>query len=360
MNVLVTGGCGYIGSLTVKELLSRGHKVTVIDDLSRSGLVHMDVLSRRRIIQEQKGGIWSPRDESGNPHWGGALVDVYIGRVTDVCEKVFPKDIRFDGCIHLAGYSHIGESVLNPDLYFGNNLSESISLLRFLRKQGTRAFVFGSSCSVYGGIDLHGGELLLREDDSCWPPSPYGISKRAFEMVLQSTANVDKDFSYMALRYFNVVGATEDHGVRWFSKDHPRILDSIFRRMNPDLFSLLMINGGGRSTIDGTAVRDFVHVSDVARANVMALELMLGSNCHWQEIINIASGLPTSIRQLLNQVLMTIGGEIEVAYVSPDPSDPDSAVADITKARKILGWEPRLSLQEMIISAWSWHRRTSI
>ena len=338
MDVLVTGGCGYIGTETVRELRRRGHEVTVIDDFSRTGLRPADAFTFDRDVK------------------------IHVGRLSDIGERVMSDrgSKVFDAVIHLAAFAHVGESVREPTLYLENNLSESIFLLGLLRRYGVSSVVFASSCSVYGGMDFYGGQLLLRENESCWPVSPYGVSKRAFEMALQTYCGSDPKFTAIVLRYFNVVGASLESGVRWAPPSHRRILDAIFEAIDGGRF---VVTGGGRSTYDGTAVRDYVHLKDVAFANVLAIG-GLGVKREFSttfpapyEVFNIGRGIPVSVKTMMETVMQVTGRKFAVAYTEGVSSDPDSAVADITKAKEVLGWVPHHSLEEMIESAWKWRQR---
>lgn len=334
MDVLVTGGCGYVGSQTVWELRQRGHDVTVIDDFSRAGLRPSQVPFSREV-------------------------KVAVGRVSDIAERVMSdRGSRvFDVVIHLAAFAHVGESVREPGMYFENNVSESIFLLDLLRRYGIPHLVFASSSAVYGGMDFYGGQLLLRENDACWPVSPYGVSKRVFEMVLQSSCEADPTMSAIALRYFNVVGASSEieHGPRWFQPKHPRILDAIFDGMFGGRF---VVSGSGRGTVDGTAVRDYVHLKDVAFANVVAAEHLFQKTGVQKsfEIFNVGTGVPVSVKGMMDTVVKVTGRKFAVAYTEGAASDPDSAVADISKAIDVIGWTPTYTLQDMIESAWKWRQ----
>jgi UDP-glucose 4-epimerase len=320
MAILVTGGAGYIGSVTVDYLLSRGEKVVVVDNLVRG---------HRRALDAQ--------------------VPLYQGDVGDMAllAQVARKH-QLESCIHFAALAYVGESVQDPKLYFENNVQQGIALIGSLLRAGVRRFVFSSTCATYGEPEA----LPIREDSRQWPTSPYGWSKLFLERLLSSYETA-YDLKFVALRYFNAAGATERHG-----EDHEPETHLIANALHvaSGKRAALSVFGKTYATPDGTAIRDYIHVSDLAEAHGLALEYLRKGGP--SEFLNLGSGRGYSILEVIECVRQVTGKPIRIRMDPPRSGDSSRLVADAIKAQRILGWTPGQSdLPTILRSAWEWHLR---
>ncbi len=318
MAILVTGGAGYIGSVTVEHLLSRGEKVVVLDNLVRG---HRQALD--------------------------AEVPFYHGDVGDLTLLAqIAREHELESCIHFAALAYVGESVQKPKLYFENNVQQGIALIGSLVQAGVRRFVFSSTCATYGEPE----SLPIKEDSRQWPTSPYGWSKLLLERLLASY-DTAYGLKFVALRYFNAAGATGKHGEDHDPETHliPNVLLAASGAQ-----SEVRIFGETYATPDGTAIRDYVHVSDLAEAHRRALEyLQQGGR---SEFLNLGSGRGYSVMEVVECAREVTGKSIPVRMEPPRPGDASRLLADASKARNILGWIPRRSdLPTILRSAWEWH-----
>lgn len=318
MNVLVTGGAGYIGSHTVLSLLEIGHTPIILDDFS--------------------GGATS------TPPW---LKNVYMADFAqkDVLNQIHDT-FKIDGVIHFAGKIQVGESMKNPDLYYHHNVAKTMVLLDWMVERNIRRFVFSSSAAVYGD---HGATPIPETAPVC-PTSPYGRSKAAVEILASKSRSIEPVF----LRYFNASGA--DPALRTGERHSPEthliplaiqaaINDSVFNVFGHDL----------KSTPDGFCVRDFVHVSDLADAHVKALEMPFYGR---PKSFNLGSGTGYSVFQILDQIEKEHGSGPRISLKPSRPGDPPFLVADPSRARVELGWEPKFSdLETIIKTAYSWEQK---
>jgi UDP-glucose 4-epimerase len=315
-DVLVTGGAGYVGSVCCAELLRLGHSVTVVDDLS-TGF---------------RDGI--PREADF------LLAD--IGNRAEM-EKLL-QDRKFDVVFHFAAKALVPESVVDPGPFFHTNVEAGIVLLEVFRKSGIRKFVFSSSAAVYG-IPV---KIPIDEDDSKKPVNSYGETKLIFEQILQWYAK-SYDWSVFSFRYFNAAGATPDLGERHDPETHiiPLLLQAAAGES--EFFSIC---GADYDTPDGTCLRDFVHVLDIAAAHICALQDINRPGMH---IYNIGSGVCYSVRQVCNAVEKVVGHSVPVRVMGRRPGDPAVLHADPRRIIRELNWKPQQSsLEEIISSAWRW------
>lgn len=320
MRVLVTGGAGYIGSFAVRRLIEAGHEPVVLDDLSRG---HRAALPA-----------------------GVRLVERSFADSREVAALLGRESI--EAVLHFAGRCVVDESVREPLAYHATNLAGGIRLLEACLAAGVRRFVFSSSAAVYGAP----GEGPVPEDSPLRPVSPYGRAKRAFEEVLSDLAAAG-GFAAASLRYFNAAGAAADGSA---GEDHrpethlvPRLLAVAARGDGP-----LTIHGGSHATPDGTCVRDYVHVADLAEAHRLALAA-LEPGTH--RIYNVGSGRGTSVRDLLAAARRVTGCPIPAREGPPRAGDPPVLVACTDRIRRELGWSPASSDTDSILaSAWRWHR----
>jgi UDP-glucose-4-epimerase GalE len=320
MRVLVTGGAGYVGSTTAQRLIEAGHVVVIYDSLE---------LGHRAAVPE-----------------GAKLVSGDIGD-----RQLLEATLRAHGIeavLHCAGYSLVGESVQQPQRYFDNNVGGGIAFLDSVLAAGIRRVVFSSSAAVYGVPD----RIPIEETDALAPINPYGATKLALENALTSYAAAYA-WSVVSLRYFNAAGATDKLGEDHRPEAHliPNILAAVERG------DTVQINGGDYPTPDGTCVRDYIHVDDLAAAHISALELT-ATREPGHRACNLGSGTGFSNLDILHAAETVVGHAIPHDMVGRRPGDPPSLVASNGRARELLGWVPRHgSLAEMIGSAWEWRQR---
>ena len=315
MRVLVTGGAGYIGAVTVEQLVLAGHEVVVLDTL---------VTGHREAIAP------------------GATLAVHSVRDKEAVVSVL-KEHRIEAVLHCAARSLVGQSMRDPGLYFTENVVGGIALLDAMREAEVDRIVFSCTAAVYGEPD----RVPIRETFPTQPVNPYGASKRAFESAMGWYRAYG--LRSVSLRYFNVAGASEHRGERHDPETHliPNVLRAA--RGGPEL----TIFGDDYPTADGTAIRDYIHVLDLADAHIAALDLT-GEMRPGQEICNLGSGSGFSVKQVLNAATAVVGAEIPHKYGPRRPGDPPALVASNDKAEEVLGWQPqRGSLREMIGSAWA-------
>ena len=303
---MVTGGAGYIGAASVNALIADGHRVVILDDLSAG---HADTI----------------------PNEASSVVGSYADG--DRMQSLL-RDARIDTILHVGALSIVGESVAQPERYFKTNLVGSIALLDAAISVGVKRFVFSSSAAVYGASSSN----VLHEDLPLAPVNPYGATKAAFEQVLRAYADAH-GLSAIALRYFNVAGATEQVTERHQPETHllPRLLNSARTGAPFELY------GNDYATPDRTAIRDYVHVADVAAAHLAAIEKLTPEGPHGFSAINIGSGAGTSIREAIKAIEKASGARIDVQEHPRRAGDPPRLVADISRAQSLLRWRPRQS-----------------
>jgi UDP-glucose 4-epimerase len=323
MRVLVTGGAGYVGSVSVAALAEAGHHVAVIDSLVTG---HRDAVPA---------GIRLEVGSYGDP----ALVD-----------RVLAEE-RIDAVLHCGARSLVAESMAEPALYYRENVVGGVALLDAMARARVTRLVFSSSAAVYGVPD----RSPIPDDAPLRPISTYGSTKAAFEGALRSYAPAT-GLRSVSLRYFNVAGATLDHGEDHRPESHliPNVLRAVVEGAPVTVF------GDDYPTPDGTCLRDYIHVADLAEAHLAALEATAADDQRTDEALalNLGTSDGFSVREVLEAAERIVGRPIPQQIGERRPGDPPSLVADAARARELLGWEPRRrSLDEMIGSAWEWLRR---
>jgi UDP-glucose 4-epimerase len=318
MTILVTGGAGYIGSHTVAELRRQGYDVVVFDNLE-----------------------YGHRQAVGNcPLVVGDLLN------PDEINPVFDRyDIQ--GVIHFAAYVAVGESMQNPTKYLRNNVQGSVNLATAMLDHSVRDIVFSSTCSVYGQPD----SVPVTEAESKKPESVYGASKLMAEQVLE-WFGVTRGLRHVALRYFNASGAAADGSLGDEYKPATRIIPVLMEYLLGQR-ARFFINGDDYDTPDGTCIRDYIHVDDLATAHVAALQYLKGGNP--SDAFNLGTGLGNSNLEIVDTVRRVTGLDFEVEIGPRRPGDPPMIWADNRKARRVLGWEHRYQLQDIVEHAWRWH-----
>jgi UDP-glucose 4-epimerase len=320
MAILVTGGSGYIGSVTVERLLAKGEQVVVLDDLARG---HRAAL---------------PAD-----------IPLYQGNIGDreLVARI-AREHSLESCIHFAALIEVGESVRDPAKYFENNVGRGIALIGELIRAGVRHVVFSSTAAVYGDPE----QIPIPEDSRKWPRNPYGWSKQFIERLLDAY-DTAYGMKFVALRYFNAAGATERCGEDHRPESHliPNVLAAAL-----GLQKVIRVFGNNYPTPDGTPIRDYIHVVDLADAHIRALG-HLRSGGH-SDYLNLGTGKGYSVLEVIDCAREVTGRDIPMQIEPPRPGDPARLVADHTKAVALLGWEPVMSdLRSMVESAWNWRLR---
>ena len=318
MRVLVTGGAGYIGSVVADHLLRAGHTVTVLDNL---------VMGWREAVPP---GAEFVQADTGNE---AALDQLFASH-------------NFDAVMHFAALIEAGESVKVPEQYFDNNSLRSLTLLRVMLRHKVSRFVFSSTAAVYGEPRI----IPIPEDHPLSPANPYGESKLIVEQML-AWLHAAHGLRYASLRYFNAAGATPDRGEAHRSESHliPLILQVPLGQRD-----FIAINGTDYPTKDGTCIRDFIHVDDLASAHLLALQAL---ETRETLICNLGSGEGFSVRQIVELARKVTGHPIPVREMPRRAGDPAVLIASSDKIRRLLGWNPQHSdVESIIASAWQWHK----
>lgn len=321
MKILVTGGAGYIGSHIVKSLGEKGHDVVVYDNLSYG---HEWAVLSGRLIK-------------------GDLAD------KQRIDSVFEVE-RFDTVIHMAAFVVVDESIRDPLKYYRNNFVNAINLIEICLKRGVNRFVFSSTAAVYGIPE----KVPVTEETPLLPINPYGASKAMVERVI-GDAGVSNDFRYISLRYFNVAGADKHSRIGQARKDATHLI-TVALRTALGMRKSLDIFGTDYHTPDGTCIRDYIHVDDLASAHVLALEYLASGG--GSRIYNCGYGHGYSVREVVERVKSVAGIDFPVRYVDRRPGDPPELIADASRISKELGWVPQYDDLEYIIkTAWEWEKK---
>ncbi len=323
-HVLVTGGAGYIGSVVCQTLLERGHAIIVLDSLEEG---HRQALPAKAIFFQGDFG-----DEA-------------------LLKNIF-ESYPIGSVVHLAAYCQVGESVQDPEKYYGNNVFKGLVLLKAMRVFGVKKLVFSSSAAVYGEPIT----VPITEAHPTQPVNPYGHSKLIFEQMLDWYQRA-YGFKYVVFRYFNAAGATDRLGEDHHPETHliPLILRDPLAEAHGGSGGPLTVFGSDYQTPDGSCLRDYIHVRDLALAHVLALERLDGLQ---ESIFNLGNCRGFSVLEVIEVAGQVCGRKISFRLGERRPGDPAMLVASSALARKVLGWEPRCpNLKEIIASAWDWHQK---
>lgn len=318
--VLITGGAGYIGSHTNKELFKKGYETLVLDNLIYG---HKDFLK-----------------------WG----EFILGDLNNIehLRLVF-KNYNIEAVMHFAAFAYVGESVENPQKYYINNVNNTLNLLQVMNEYQCKYFIFSSTCATYGNPITP----LIDEEHPQNPINPYGKSKLMVENILEDFSNA-YGINYISLRYFNAAGADIDCevGEKHDPETHliPLVIDAALKKREN-----IKVFGTDFDTEDGSAIRDYIHVSDLADAHILALEYLKTHNK--SDVFNLGNGNGYSVLEVIDSVERVSGIDIERIFTQRRSGDPAKLVGDASKAKKVLNWSPRfVKLDDIIKTAWDWHK----
>ena len=333
--ILVTGGLGFIGSHTVVELQNEGYEVVIIDDLSNS-------------TEKVLGGITAITGKT--PIFEKLDLKNQAG-----VEAFFAKHKDIKGVIHFAASKAVGESVAEPLMYYENNIGTLVYVLKELKKLPSAAFIFSSSCTVYGQAD----ELPITENAPVkQAESPYGNTKQIGEEIISDTCKVVPTIKAIALRYFNPIGAHESVEIGELPIGVPQNLVPFITQTAIGLRDQLSVFGDDYPTPDGTCIRDYIHVVDLAKAHVIGLgRLLQNKNKANFETFNLGTGTGSSVLEVVESFERVSGKKLNYKIVGRREGDIISAYADTNKANNELGWKTKLSLDDAMRSAWNWEQK---
>lgn len=318
-NILVTGGAGYIGSHVVRDLNDNGYKVIVLDNLSEG----------------HKGSI------AGNEFVQGDIND------SEILSNIFPK-YKIDAVMHFCAFAYVGESVENPEKYYKNNVSATINLLSSMIKYKVKHFIFSSTCATYGNPVY----IPIDEKHPQNPINPYGNSKLMVEKILSDYSNA-YGLNYIALRYFNAAGAHPDGKIGESHRLETHLIPLVLKTLTKEKESI-NIFGDDYDTPDGTCIRDYIHVCDLASAHRSALENLLSGGEN--KTINLGTGIGVSVKEIIKICEKVTGMKVPATVCARRKGDPPSLVASNGYAKEVLGFSPKFDINETIKTAWEWEQ----
>jgi UDP-glucose 4-epimerase len=330
--ILVTGGTGYIGSHTVVELLQAGYEVIAVDNLANSEISVLDGIEKI----------------------AGKRPDFHQ---IDLCDRaavaqLFSSEVKPAAIIHFAAHKAVGESVASPLSYYRNNLDSMLNLLEQMAEHQIPNFVFSSSCTVYGNpkkLPVDEASPVIK------PESPYGNTKKIGEEILVDATHADKELNVIALRYFNPIGAHSSGHIGELPRNVPSNLMPFITQTAAGIRPQLKVFGNNYNTPDGTCVRDYIHVVDIAKAHVVAVERLL--HCKQDEnyeVFNLGTGTGNTVLEVIKSFEKSTGERLNYTMVDRRPGDVEKIYASTEKANKVLGWKATQSLDDMTKSAWKW------
>ncbi|MEQ8906669.1 UDP-glucose 4-epimerase GalE [Ekhidna sp.] len=330
-NILVTGGVGFIGSHTVVELYNKGYKPIVIDNLSNSQKGVVDGIEK--II-------------------GSSIPFEQVDLVDYPSAKAVFQKYNFDGVIHFAAFKAVGESVEKPIAYYENNLVSLINLLKLSAEFNVHNFIFSSSCTVYGQPD----KLPVDESFPKLPAeSPYGNTKQIGEEIIEDFCTSKPAFKAVSLRYFNPIGAHDSALIGELPIGVPNNLVPFITQTAAGIRDKLSVFGGDYNTTDGTCIRDYIHVVDLAKAHIVALEYSEKMKSNY-DFFNVGTGIGFSVLEVIHSFEKVSGMKLNYEIVDRRPGDIEKIYADTKKVNNILGWKAELDLDDMMSSAWKWQK----
>ncbi len=329
--ILVTGGCGYIGGHTIVDLIDNGFEVISVDDLSRGSLRMLHGIEKivRKQVKNYRVNLCNLEDT----------------------QAIFIENPDIAGIIHFAAYKSVPESVEFPLRYYRNNIDSLVNILQCAREYGVRHFVFSSSCSVYGNAK----QLPVEESAQLQEPeSPYARTKQMGEAICRDVTKVSRDFNAMLLRYFNPVGA-HSSAIIGELQEKPENLVPVITQTAIGKRKEMHVFGSDYPTRDGSCVRDYIHVMDIANAHTRALQYMIdGRNNERCEIFNLGTGEGVTVLELINAFEKVSGEKLNYKLGDRRAGDVVEVFANNNKAKELLGWETRFDLLQMMDTAWRW------
>jgi UDP-glucose 4-epimerase len=330
--ILVTGGAGFIGSHTVVDLVQHDYKVVIVDNLSNSSAKSIKAIED--IVKSE--------------------IDFFEAdiRDKDKLSYIFSQ-YKFDGVINFAGYKAVGESVELPLKYYDNNIGGMVSLLEVMEEFGVNTFVFSSSATVYGIPE----KMPLTEGDKTGAASPYGRTKLFIENILSDVALSSQNWKIISLRYFNPLGAHESGSLGEDPNGIPNNLAPYITQVAIGKLDKLNVFGNDYNTPDGTCIRDYVHINDLALGHRLAMEYMFKQNESVNEIINLGSGKGYSVFEIINSFEKIMDNRIPYDITKRRRGDIDISIASIDKAKELLKWEPRYDILKMCEDMWRWQQQ---
>ncbi len=326
MKILVTGGLGFIGSHTCVELLNEGYEVIVIDDLSNSKI---EVIDKIKEITSKE-------------------IIFYQGDVADkeLLQKIFDENNGINAVIHFAGFKAVGESVEKPIMYYQNNLISTLNLIELMKKNNCKNIVFSSSATVYGSPK----ELPIKEEFPLSTTNPYGTTKLMIEMILKDIHIANKDFGITILRYFNPIGAHKSYLLGENPNGIPNNLMPYITKVATKELKELSVFGNDYDTKDGTGVRDYIHVVDLAKGHVQAIKNIKAGIKYY----NLGTGIGYSVLDLVNTFKEVNNVDVPYKIVDRRPGDIASCYADATKAKEELNWTCTYNIEDMCNDAYNY------
>lgn len=332
--IMVTGGLGYIGSHTVLELVNAGFEPVIVDNLSNSS---EDVLTRLQELTGQK----------------LSFIKADLSIKSEVV-AVFDQHLDLQAVIHFAAYKAVGESVAKPLEYYNNNLGSLVYILQEMRARDLDNFIFSSSCTVYGQAE----KLPITEDSPVVPAeSPYGNTKQVGEEIISDAVEAHK-FNAIALRYFNPVGAHPSAKIGELPLGVPLNLVPFVTQTAAGIREQLSVFGNDYPTRDGTAIRDYIHVVDLAKAHVVAARRLLEKeNSENFEVFNLGTGTGSTVLEVIKAFEESTGLDLNYRITDRRPGDITAAYADTTRANEVLGWKTEKTLADAMADAWRWEKK---
>ena len=331
--ILVTGGTGFIGSHTTVELINAGYKVVIVDNLSNSQADVIDGIEKITGVR--------PAFEKMD------CCDL------DGMDKVFAKYPDIEGIIHFAASKAVGESVEKPLLYYRNNIVSLVNLLELMPKYGVKGIIFSSSCTVYGQPDPE--NLPVTEDAPVKPAeSPYGNTKQVNEEIIRDFINSGADIKAILLRYFNPIGSHPSAIIGEMPNGVPMNLIPYVTQTAMGIREQLKVFGNDYDTPDGTCIRDSIHVVDLAKAHVKAMQRVLDTDSDKLEVFNVGTGKGVSTKEIVDAFEKSTGVKLNWTFAPRRPGDIEKVWANPEKANNVLGWKAETSLEDTLKSAWNW------
>jgi UDP-glucose 4-epimerase len=317
MKILVTGGAGYVGSACLRHLVAQGHEAVAYDNLAEG---HPSAVGGARFVE-------------------GDIADTE--KVTGVLQ-----DMDAEAVMHFAAATYVGESVTNPEYHYRNNIAGTLSLLNAMRAAGVERMLFSSTCATYGNSP----EVPMNEEAPQDPCSPYARTKLAVEWMIRDFSHA-YGLGFTLLRYFNAAGASEDGRFGEYHNPETHLIPIVLQTLLGQRESV-SVYGNDYPTPDGTCIRDYIHIDDLASAHLLAIEK---TTPRTQEVFNVGTGSGQSVMEIIDACEAVTGKKVPWEAAPRRPGDPPALVADPTKLRSRLGWEPRHTIRDTIATAWRWH-----